>query len=116
MAREPAEAAGHGGFRARGAAFLLHHLDPDAMLSAWQPHMAALPDAPWLAPIDFIVWNDAREIARQSRFRDIRPAPLSDPEISDLVAFLKALTGTTSVSSPPFGTPDAVPSRLPVDR
>ncbi|TYC63670.1 methylamine utilization protein MauG [Rhodobacterales bacterium] len=107
---------GHNGAYPTLEAIIRHHLDPDAMLSAWQPHMAALPDAPWLSPIDFIVWNDAREIARQSRFRDIRPAPLSDPEISDLLAFLKALTGTSSVSSPPFGIPDAVPSGLPVDR
>ena len=32
----------------------------------WTPEKAALPDAPWLAPIDFVVWKDKREMARQA--------------------------------------------------
>ena len=84
--------------------------------SGWQPEKAALPDAPWLEAIDFVVWNDKREMARQARFRDVEPTNLTDREVSDLVAFLKALTGTASVSNPPFGIPDSVPSGLPVDR
>ena len=55
-------------------------------------------------------------MARHARFRDIAPLALTDGEIADLVSFLKSLTGTASVSAPPFGVPDTVPSGLPVDR
>lgn len=107
---------GHNGAYPTLEGIVRHHLDPDGMLAKWQPKTAALPDAPWLEPIDFVVYKDQREIARQARFRDVEHISLSDQEVSDLVAFLKALTGTSSVSSPPFGIPDRVPSGLPVDR
>lgn len=107
---------GHNGAYPTLEGIIRHHLDPDGMLAAWTPETAALPQAPWLAAIDFVVWNDAREMARQARFRDIEPVVLTDTEIADLVAFLKSLTGTASVSTPPFGIPETVPSGLPVDR
>lgn len=107
---------GHNGAYPTLEGIIRHHLDPDGMLKAWTPEIAALPQAPWLQAIDFVVWNDAREMARQARFRDIEPLPLSDAEIADLEAFLKSLTGTQSVTAPPFGIPATVPSGLPVDR
>ncbi|MCV0425012.1 MAG: methylamine utilization protein MauG [Roseibium sp.] len=107
---------GHNGAYPTLEGIIRHHLDPDEMLQTWSPEKAALPDAPWLEPIDFVVWNDKREMARQVLFRDISPIKLSDEEVSDLVAFLKGLTGTSSVAAPPFGIPDKVPSGLPVDR
>ncbi len=107
---------GHNGAYPTLEGIVRHHLDPDGMLNSWRPETASLPDAPWLAGIDFMVWKDPRELARQARFRDISAIPLSDRDISDLVAFLKALTGSASVTTPPFGIPDKVPSGLPVDR
>lgn len=107
---------GHNGAYPTLDGIVRHHLDPDGMLAQWTPQVAALPSAPWLEAIDFVVWNDTREMARQALFRDAEPLPLSDPEVSDLVAFLEALTGTQSVHQPPFGIPDSVPSGLPVDR
>ncbi|MES0879484.1 cytochrome-c peroxidase [Roseibium sp. SCP14] len=107
---------GHNGAYPTLEGIVRHHLDPDTMLQSWGPQLAALPPAPWLEAIDFVVWKDKREIARQVLSRDITPIDLSDKEISDLVAFLKALTGTSSVAAPPFGIPDKVPSGLPVDR
>lgn len=107
---------GHNGAYPSLDGIVRHHLDPDGMLARWTRDMAALPFAPWLEAIDFIVWLDEREMARQARHRDIAPLPLSDREIGDLVAFLKALTGTRSVTRPPLGIPDTVPSGLPVDR
>jgi len=107
---------GHNGAYPTLEGIVRHHLDPDGMLARWAPEKAALPDAPWLEAIDFVVWNDKREMARQALFRDVEPTALTDREVSDLVAFLKALTGTSSVSQPPFGIPDSVPSGLPVDR
>ncbi|GAA0783391.1 methylamine utilization protein MauG [Roseibium denhamense] len=107
---------GHNGAYATLDGIIRHHLDPDGMLAEWKPEDARLPAAPWLEAIDFVVWTDSREMARQSLFRDLPPMTLSDREIDDIVAFMKALTGTDSVTSPPFGIPDAVPSGLPVDR
>ena len=49
---------------------------------------------------------------RLERHLDIEPIELSDAEIDALVAFLEALTGTDSVTSPVFGSPTAVPSGL----
>ncbi|WP_299471862.1 cytochrome c peroxidase [uncultured Roseibium sp.] len=107
---------GHNGAYPTLEGIVRHHLDSYAMLESWQPDMANLPEAPWLEPIDFVVLNDKREMARHARFRDIEPISLTDREIADLVAFLQALTGTRSVSEPPFGIPESVPSGLPVDR
>jgi cytochrome c peroxidase len=107
---------GHNGAYPTLEGIVRHHLDPDGMRRAWTPETAALPHASWLEEIDFVVWKDTREMARQARFRDIEPVSLEDSEVDDLVAFLKALTGKVSVAAPPFGVPDTVPSGLPVDR
>lgn len=55
--------------------------------------MVKLPAAPLLDAIDFAVWQDTRKIARVAAKVVIRPIPLTDGEVSDLVAFLEALTG-----------------------
>jgi cytochrome c peroxidase len=107
---------GHNGAYPTLEGIVRHHLDPDVMLAKWSPDTADLPSAPWLEAIDFVVWNDDREMARQARFRDIEPVSLGDRDVSNLVAFLKALTGTSSVAAPPFGIPDRVPSGLPLDQ
>ena len=97
---------GHNGAYATLEGIIRHHLNPDQALSAWTPTQANLPDVPWLAAGDFVIWQDRLELSRQARARDIAPVYLSDEEIGDLVAFLNALTGTASVASPPFGVPD----------
>lgn len=107
---------GHNGAYPTLDGIIRHHLNPDQMLANWQPELAALPDAPWLEPIDFVVWQDSRELARQKLFRGIEPMALSDLEIDAITAFMKALTGTSSVTFPPFGVPATVPSGLPVDK
>lgn len=106
---------GHNGAYPTLEGIVRHHLNPDGMLAEWSPETARLPSAPWLEAIDFVVWNDKREMARQALFRDISPLTLSDDDVSDLVAFLTSLTGTQSVTSPPFGIPEKVPSGLPLD-
>ena len=103
---------GHNGAYPSLRSMVEHHLDPHAARAKWQRQDANLPDAPWLAAIDFVIQQDAREMARQSAKLDITPRTLSDTEIDALVAFLEALTGTTSVSQPPFGIPSVVPSGL----
>jgi len=76
--------------------------------------MAQLPDIPNIAAVDLAIQQDAREMARQAAVLDILPVALSDGEISDIEAFLHALTGETALDRP-LGRPDQVPSGLPVD-
>ena len=54
-------------------------------------------------------------MARQAEKIDIKPVWLSDKDVSDLVAFMHALTGKTALSRP-SGVPETVPSGLAVDR
>jgi cytochrome c peroxidase len=76
--------------------------------------MAQLPSVPWLEGADFLILQDVREIARVRAAIDIEPRDLSDAQIMDLVAFLGALTGKSSIHGR-LGKPDAVPSGLRVD-
>ena len=105
---------GHNGAHATLEGIVRHHLDPVAARAAWRPEDARLPDAPWLAPGDFAVRADAREMARQDAALDIAPVPLGDAEVADLIAFLHALTGRTARDVARL-RPETVPSGLPVD-
>jgi len=105
---------GHNGAMPTLQAMIRHHTDPATSSAAWTPDMAALPDVPWLANIDFAIREDRAEIARQSAVLDLRPIQLSDQDINDLEAFLKALTGATAQTRP-MGRPTTVPSNLSVD-
>ncbi len=105
---------GHNGAWPTLGGMIRQHLDPVAARASWAPETANLPRAPWLAPIDFVIRQDAREMARQAASVDIDLAALGDGEIADLIAFLNALTGETA-NSRPLGRPEAVPSGLPVD-
>ncbi|RMF36925.1 MAG: methylamine utilization protein MauG [Alphaproteobacteria bacterium] len=106
---------GHDGAYATLEGIIRHHLDPRGSLQAWTPQMAVLPDVPWLAATDFLSLDDRLEQARFTARLDITPRRLSDAEIADLVAFLKALTGTASVKGR-LGRPERVPSGLKVER
>ncbi|SFS13707.1 cytochrome c peroxidase [Yoonia litorea] len=105
---------GHNGAYPTLEAMIRHHADPAAGRADWTTDMAHLPDVPWLAAGDFAIQQDDLEMARQAQALDIRPMRLSENDISDLVAFLNALTGET-VDQRPLGRPDTVPSGLPVD-
>ncbi|UWQ22634.1 cytochrome-c peroxidase [Jannaschia sp. W003] len=105
---------GHNGAYPTLEGIVRHHADPVAAFGAWEPEMARLPDAPWLAATDFVIRSDAREMARVASRIDIAPVALSDGDVADLVAFLHALTGGASRHGR-LGRPEAVPSGLPVD-
>ena len=106
---------GHNGAYPDLEGIIRHHLDPQGSFDAWQKDFAQLPEAQWLAPIDFVVWQDRFEIARVRAKIDIKPRLLADDEVAALVDFMGSLTGA-SVSNPLFGVPDNVPSGLPVDK
>jgi len=80
----------------------------------WTRDMAALPNVPWFEHVDFAIQDDALEMARQKQVRDTSVISVTDQEVADLVAFLKALSGS-SLKNPPFGIPESVPSGLSVD-
>ena len=105
---------GHNGAMPTLEDMVRHHLDPAASRARWTPEMAALPPAPWLADIDFVIQSDVLEMARQERALDISLPPLSNEDVEELVAFLNALTGETA-GQRPLGRPERVPSGLPVD-
>ena len=77
--------------------------------------MANLPTIPWLESLDFLVWDDQIEMRRYQGKIDIKLRSLSDSEITNLVAFLHALSGH-SAKKLRFGIPNQVPSGLNVDK
>jgi len=105
---------GHNGAWPTLEEMIRQHLDPRAARASWTPATANLPEAPWLSKTDFVVRQDAREMARQADSIEIAPVALDDSDVADLVAFLHALTGKTAKVRP-LGRPDTVPSGLPVD-
>lgn len=105
---------GHNGAYNNLGDMIRHHIDPVKGFDTWTSAKANLPKVSWLAPVDFIIWQDKAEIIRQKRAISSIDMTLTDPEIDDIVAFLNALTGT-SLDAPPFGVPGSVPSGLAVD-
>ncbi len=103
---------GHNGAFPTLEGIVRHHLDARQSLKEWQPKHANLPSANWLEAIDFLVLDDQIEMERYQRKLDIENVALDNTEISEIVAFLGALTGRTHF---PRGVPKTVPSGLPVD-
>lgn len=102
---------GHNGAYPTLEGIIRHHT---ADLPQWTRDLAQLPAAEWLDAVDFAAQDDRLETARHALFRDTTPITLTDQEISELVAFLNALTGKT-VDNRPFGIPKSVPSGLALD-
>jgi cytochrome c peroxidase len=106
---------GHDGAYRTLAGIVRHHLDPLAALDRWRPAQAVLTEAPWLAAVDFVTLGDRHEMGRLRARVDIAPVALSEAQVSEIVAFLEALTGTDSIRGR-LGVPDSVPSGLELDR
>lgn len=105
---------GHNGAYPTLEGILRHHLDPEAGFADWRPEMAKLPAVPWLAKSDFLPLEDKLERGRLGARCDLAPLSLTDTEVTQLVAFLDALTGSASLK-PRFPRPSSVPSGLGVD-
>lgn len=97
---------GHNGAYPTLEGIVRHHLDPKTARASWRPEDAKLPDVPWLARADFLLQSDRFEMARQAQAIRVTPVSLTDQEVNDIVSFLNALTGTKSVTNPPFGIPE----------
>lgn len=105
---------GHNGAYATLEDMIRHHAEPHTARATWAITDANLPDAPWLAAVDTAIRADQQEMRRQTQAISTTPIRLSDQDVSDLVAFLNALTGETA-NARPLGRPATVPSGLPVD-
>ena len=105
---------GHNGSYATLEGIIRHHLDPINSLENWDPSQVILPEAEWLEDIDFVALEDRLERERLKSRIDIEPIDLTKEEISELVSFMHALTGTESIWGK-LGRPEKVPSGLPVD-
>lgn len=105
---------GHNGAYQNLDDMIRHHAAPEQMLTKWTETQAHLPDIPWLASSDFVIWQDPRELARQRAVVNTGVPRLSEEDIEALVAFLNALTDT-NIDNPPLGSPERVPSGIPLD-
>ncbi|WGW05275.1 cytochrome-c peroxidase [Tropicibacter oceani] len=105
---------GHNGAYPTLNSMIRHMANPVGERERWQPKMARLPRVPWLDEYDFVLAQDRLEMARQAEAINLPRVALSNEEITDLEAFLNALTGT-STDKLPLGVPETVPSGLPVD-
>ncbi len=105
---------GHNGAYATLEGIIRHHLDPEEAFESWTPAHVSLPSSSRLDGSDFTSLLDPRERQLMRNALDIEPVSLTDAEVSQLVAFMHALTGETSVNGR-LGRPDSVPSGLPVD-
>lgn len=103
---------GHAGAHRDLAAFIADHADPAAALPHFNRSQVFLPryDTP-----DFMVLDDAEQVAIISAAVKAAPVSLSDVEITAIVAFLNTLTDPISLTGR-LGIPDAVPSGLEVPR
>jgi cytochrome c peroxidase len=106
---------GHNGAYPTLEAMINHHRNPIQSRANWKPEMAKLPEAPWLANVDFIIMQDKLETQRQSARLDISLPAISSDDVKALVAFLESLTGEQAKARR-FVIPATVPSGLPVDR
>ena len=105
---------GHNGAYPTLAAMIRHMANPVGERLRWDVRMARLPDAPWLEAGDFLIRSDRFEMARQAEAIVQRPVALTARDVSDIEAFLHALTGRSAWERP-LGRPERVPSGLPVD-
>ncbi|WP_299152446.1 cytochrome c peroxidase [uncultured Tateyamaria sp.] len=103
---------GHSGAYATLEGVIRHHLDPVTSLRSYDPSQAVMPgfDAD-----DLRVMGDTAEINAIAAANSLAPQSLSDEEVSDLIAFMGALTDPQSVRGA-LGIPASVPSGLPIDR
>lgn len=105
---------GHNGTYASLEGIVRHHLEPRAAFLQWDREQVVLPPNATLAKADFVVWEDQREMERLRAKVDIQPQALSDAEVSDIVAFLNALTDEAAEVGR-LGKPTRVPSGLTID-
>ncbi|MGB3244232.1 MAG: cytochrome c peroxidase [Sulfitobacter sp.] len=101
---------GHAGAHRTLAAFLADHADPVPALERFDLSQVVLP---LLDADDFTIMADPVQRGAIAKSVTLKPVPLSEDDIADLVVFLNALTDPNATQGR-LGVPDSVPSGLPV--
>lgn len=104
---------GHDGAYNSLEAVVRHHLNPTASLESYDPAEAVLAPRADLDAIDVLIHNDLPSRADIAAANELSPIPLSDKEIDQLLAFLRALTDRSSIDLR-LDVPVNVPSGLPL--
>lgn len=104
---------GHDGFFNSLEGIVRHHLDPWTSLYRADPSQIVLPPRPDLDRIDLIVFEDPATTAAIASRIELAPQALSDAQVSDLIAFLHALTDPRALDLRKT-VPERVPSGLPL--
>lgn len=105
---------GHDGAYATLEAVIRHHLDPVNSLEAYDTSQAVLPTNPGVfEPDDFGHHNNATNRAAIAAANTLAPINLRERHISDLLAFMQALTDPAALDLRDT-VPASVPSGLPV--
>ncbi len=111
---------GHSGAYDTLEAVVRHHLDPIASYESYDRSQVVLPSRSDLDALDFLVMDstdqDNQGKTASDRIKDaneLSSISLTEEEISDLIAFLHALTDPGSVDLRSIA-PMTVPSGLPV--
>jgi cytochrome c peroxidase len=99
---------GHAGAYASLAAMVRHYRDPANAIGDYDPAQLILPSVPALDPLDLVIMNNAAAVAAIADSSNAGPARLDEPEVADLVAFLRALTDPAARD-----LSDQVPSQVP---
>ncbi len=105
---------GHNGAYATLEGIIRHHLSPEESFDSYQADQLVMPQDEYLLKTDFISQQDAREMKRLRRYRDINLPMLDESEIKQLVAFLHALTDQAALYGK-LGAPESVPSGIALD-
>lgn len=105
---------GHNGAYSDLEAMVRHHLDPFEGLGNYDRRQAALHELGEGAQ-DWKPMEDLAEVLRIAMAAQIEPISLSDTEVDELMAFLKALEDPISRHGR-LGVPTYVPSELPLDQ
>ena len=101
---------GHAGAHADLAQFVADHSDPAESLARYVRHQAVLPA---FEGVDYAVLDDPVQVNEIASAVTTMPVPLSQDDVTNLVAFLQTLTDPVSLKGR-LGVPMSVPSGLPV--
>ena len=105
---------GHAGVYNSLRAVVEHHLDPVAGLQSYDPSQLALPSAgAALDGIDLLIHEDEASQNAIAQANELQPVSLRAKQVDDLMAFLHALTDTSSLDRRAH-VPFQVPSGLPL--
>lgn len=104
---------GHDGAYNSLEAVIRHHLDPVDALNHFDINQAVLPSRSDLDAIDFIAHNDFPRRQAIGHANELQPISLTDEQVSNLIAFLHALTDFNCIDLRK-DVPKYVPSGLPL--